>query len=404
VGSSCFVRCSFLLILLSVTLFASGSHITVSGGDVSDVGLSVVNNHSNWFIVSGNRGSSAGSGNITGSGGEVYLLNLTISCDPGSYLLASTNSSFADEHLNRLDPETMDAIFGLTGASDSAVNTFVLSGDFNLGSNAIFGVDYTKTNKYENVPFYRLLLLVDQHGNMVFGTNVVGQKQNFDNETVDYQIMLPVKHSHQNETYYFKCVVSNNGQIGGGGGHNLEYLFANYTYNCSSHVLHIFVLNGLNKRSVYGGHISLLSLNDTTRAYSSDVQDGVVDMIVPEGVYIALIRSPGYYGVDKRMNLVCPVEVLKHPNPTSTAPRPTHILTNRSWINSNVGYIVKKNMSKIIVYVPKFTYVYMKPCIRYPSEDMASLAYWLITFVSAVLLLYVIYLLYKSERARKNAE
>ena len=201
-------RTVILLILIGLIY---GDSFEVSPGHIYSVIVNITKSTDVWFGLYGNV-SSSGSSEATSSPGNVTRLTLYYPNCRGNrtYILSSLSNSISFQNLTRGDPVVLDIIYlGYPpDKPDSANNTFQQIKDYLFDNFNITNVSVTYTYTYNGTPYFDLGLLYDNStGHFVYITTVKPHSRAYNNESADYQMMLPVRNGSSEETYYFFAYV-----------------------------------------------------------------------------------------------------------------------------------------------------------------------------------------------------
>ena len=298
-----------LFFILAPNLYTSNG-FNVSGGHAYSLNLTMISQTNKWFLASGNM-STSGFNNITCSAGQICALNINLTISSSAYLLLSTNPLFNSDNLNNANPTYVDVVFfmGSTDDADSANNTFIYTQDYE-------GTDYTNvysvdTNKYSSESSIPEGILVDNNANIVFITKLYTPKvNNFNHEPINFQVMLPVNHSHGSETYYFKIISNISVAPPLPKKHRKIATVITYVYNYSSKYITVFI-NDIHANPIPSGILRVISAYTyTTHMYN--FSNGTITFPLEYGKYAlfyagSLKYYPAYAYVDVSYNQTIPL-------------------------------------------------------------------------------------------------
>jgi hypothetical protein len=181
---------------------AAGSEVT-QGGNISIVNVSGTVLTNKWAEYSGNV---SGSINLTNGVNNVYSWTWTPAT--GGVLCTSTGSSVTFGSATTLAAGTIDTDWGFTaGDADSATNTYTstCTGGLNLGESAVSA--NTSAATLQGFSNFKSCAVNDGTAGKAhdaFCSELSNSGVNYNNATVNYEVMVPTNNSGgATETYYF---------------------------------------------------------------------------------------------------------------------------------------------------------------------------------------------------------
>jgi len=202
-----------LFFILLVWCLHASPNITVSSGNIYKSVIEMFSPTNIWFGVYGNVSSTESHPkNLTSSAGNITTLTLYYpNCRSNkTYILSSLSNTINFDNLSRGNPVVLDIIYlGYSSdLPDSANNTFKQLRDYLFDNYNLTNVSVTYTFTYNSSPYFDLGLLYDNStGHFVYITTIHQNSKVYNNETADYQMMLPVRNGSSQETYYFFAYV-----------------------------------------------------------------------------------------------------------------------------------------------------------------------------------------------------
>ncbi len=198
------------------TLTGSAS-ASAQGGNVTYLNISARNATSRYWqgyvgeIMVDSSASSTPS--ALAKAGELTALNLTFSCTP-LHIYATTDATLDIVGIAAGNTTVLDAYLGIPASyAESGNNTFQnTTSSFIISGSAISNVPSTHTNVYDspgNTTFDLGFLTASE--TFYFATHQVSDLRGYDNETHDYQLLVPVNHTNLTaQRYYFypECPVA----------------------------------------------------------------------------------------------------------------------------------------------------------------------------------------------------
>lgn len=190
---------------------------SAQGGNVTYLNITAKNATSRYWqgfvgemIVDSSASSTT---SALAKAGELTALNLTFSCTP-LHIYATTDATLDIVGIAAGNTTVLDAYLGIPASYvESGNNTFQnTTSSFIISGSAISNVPSTYTNVYDspgNTTFDLGFLTASE--TFYFATHQVSDLRGYDNETHDYQLLVPVNHTNLTvQRYYFypECPVA----------------------------------------------------------------------------------------------------------------------------------------------------------------------------------------------------
>ena len=173
------------------------------GGNVTYANTTKINQSGHWQGYFGEItvDASAPTPSAVAKGGNVTERNLILPC-LGDEIYASTQNNLIFEGISAGTKESVDAFLGLSSNHlESGSKTVTTTRNFLVSSTliSIVATIFMKVSGSSDSPF--ALGVLNQSNVLIFVSNISLNTQGFDEDTHDYQMMVPVNQSEL--TYYF---------------------------------------------------------------------------------------------------------------------------------------------------------------------------------------------------------
>mgnify|MGYP001559737063 CR=1 FL=1 len=198
-----------LVVLGGVTVLQFLPHqltgeVTALGGRITNVNLTVKNTASYWAGLYGEvveSASSPSSINVTLQRGQTLERNVSLDCVGGELYVSRTLVSNLETSAAGT-AEMIDNNLSIANNPESATRMFTLNKTFVVGTTT-YTLPTTTTLSEENGTFDEGIL--NNSGTLVFATHIVSNKNGFDGNPHDYQLLLPVSDQETRYVLYNDC-------------------------------------------------------------------------------------------------------------------------------------------------------------------------------------------------------